>query len=89
MYGWFPQPLNYNTRQVCTEEAQTKLPIHSICAAREWEHEWYAVANPNVVSGQGMILFPFGATPPLIGEAEEVLGAKPMGAFPGNLVVYT
>ena len=27
-----------------------------------------------------MILFPFGAMPPLIGEAEEVVMAEPMGA---------
>ena len=42
--------------------------------------------------GAGVILFPFGATPPLIGEAKEVVEAKPMGAFnrdPRDLVVYT
>ena len=48
------------------------------------------MTTPNIVSGQGMILFPFGATPPLIGEAEEVVAAEPMGAFnrdPNDLVV--
>ena len=28
-----------------------------------------------------MIIFPFGAIPPLIGEAEEVVAAEPLGAF--------
>ena len=50
-------------------------------------------ALPTLVnSGQGVILFPFGATPPLIGEAEEMVPAKPMGAFnrdPNDLVVTT
>ena len=39
-----------------------------------------------------MVLFPFGATPPLFGEAEEVVAAEPMGAFnrdPNDLVVTT
>ena len=47
---------------------------------------------PPIVSGQAVILFPFGATPPLIGEAEEVVAAEPMGAFnsdPSDLVVTT
>ena len=37
-----------------------------------------------------MIPFPFGATPPLVGEAEEVVAAEPMGTFnrdPNDLVV--
>ena len=45
---------------------------------------------PNVTSGQGLILFPFGATPPLIGEAEQGVMAEPIGAFnggPNDLVV--
>ena len=40
--------------------------------------------------GAGVILFPFGATPPLIGEAEEVVAAEPLGAFnrdPNDLVL--
>ena len=56
----------------------------------EWEREWYGVTTPNIISGQGVILFPFGATPPLIGEAEEVVAAEPLGAFnryPNDLVV--
>ena len=34
-----------------------------------------------MVSGLVVILFPFGATSPLIGEAEEVVEAEPIGAF--------
>ena len=37
-----------------------------------------------------MILFPFGVTPPLIGKAEEVVAAEPLGAFnrdPKDLVL--
>ena len=79
--GCFPQPLTYNTRRVCTEDPETKLPMHSLCLTREWEREWYGVTTPNIFSGQGVITFPFGATPPLIGEAEEVVAAEPLGAF--------
>ena len=64
--------------------------MHSLCPTREWEREWYGVTTPNIVLGQGVILFPFGATPSLIGEAEEVLAAAPMGAFnwdPNDLVL--
>ena len=92
MDGWFPQPLTHNTRRVCTEDPETKLPMHSFCPTREWEREWYGVTTPNIVSGLGVILFPFGATPPLIGEAEEVVDAEPMGAFnrdPVDLLVTT
>ena len=64
--GWFPQPLTQNTRRVCIDDPETKLPMHSLCPTREWECEWYGVTTPNIVSGQGVILFPFGATPPLI-----------------------
>ena len=88
--GWFPQPLTHNTRRVCTKDPETKLPMHSLCPTREWEREWYGVTTPNIVSGRGVILFPFGATPLLIGEAEEVVAAGPMGAFirdPNDLVV--
>ena len=55
--------------------------MHSLCPTREWEREWYGVTTPKIVSGQGVILFPFGVAPPLIGEAEEVVVAHPMGAF--------
>ena len=51
----------------------------------------HGVSTPNISSGQGVILFPFGATPHLIGEAEEVVEGQPMGAFnrdPGDLVAY-
>ena len=64
--------------------------MHSLCPTREWEREWYGVTTPNIISGQGVVLFPFGATPPLIGEAEEVVAAEPMGAFnrdPNDLVL--
>ena len=64
--------------------------MHSLCPTREWEREWYGVTTPNIVSGQGVILFPFGATPPLIGQAKEVVAAEPMGAFnrdPNDLVL--
>ena len=74
-YGWFPQPLTHNTRRVSTEDP---------------EREWYGVTTPNIMSGKGVILFAFGATPPLIGEAEEVVMAEPMGASnrdPMDLVV--
>ena len=89
--GWFPRPLTHNTRRVCTRDPETKLSMHSLCPTREWEREWYGVPTPNIISGQGVILFPFGATPPpLIGEAEEVLAAEPIGSFirdPNDLVV--
>ena len=58
--GWFPQPLTHNTRRVCTDDPENKLPMHSLCPTREWEREWYEVTTPNIISGQG----PFGATPP-------------------------
>ena len=90
--GWFPQPLTHNTRPVCTEDPETKLPMHSFCPTREWEREWYGVTTPNIVSGQGVVPFHFGATPPLIGKAEEVVEAEPVGAFnrdPMDLVVTT
>ena len=66
--------------------------MHSLCPTRKWEREWCGVTTPNIVSGQGVILFPFGATPPLIGKAEEVVEAQPIGAFtrdPMDLVVTT
>ena len=88
--GWLPQPLTHITRRVCTDDPENKLPTHSLCPTREWEREWYGVTTPNIVSGQGVILFPFGATPPLIGEAEEVVAAEPLGAFnrdPNDLVL--
>ena len=88
--GWFPQPLTHNTRRICTDDPENKLPMHSLCPTREWEREWYGVTTPNIISGQGVILFPFGATPPLIGEAEEVVAAEPFGAFnrdPNDLVL--
>ena len=88
--GWFPQPLIHNTRQVCTDDPKNNLPMHSLCRKRAWEREWYGVTTPNIISGQGVILFPFGATPPLIGEAEEVVAAEPLGAFntdPNDLVL--
>ena len=88
--GWFPQPLTHNIRRVCTDDPENKLPMHSLCPTREWEREWYGVTTPNIISGQGVILFPFGATPPLIGEAEEVVAAEPLGAFnrdPNDLVL--
>ena len=82
--GWFPQPLTHNTRRVCTDDPENKLPMHSLCPTREWEREWYGVTTPNIVPGQGVILFPFGATPPLIGEAEEVVAAEPVCARVGR-----
>ena len=88
--GWFPQHLTHNTRRVCSDDPENKLPMHSLCPTREWEREWYGVTTPNIISGQGVILFPFGATPPLIGEAEEVVAAQPLGAFnrdPNDLVL--
>ena len=88
--GWFPQPLNHNTCRVCTDDPENKLPMHSVCPTMEWEREWYGVTTPNIISGQGVILFPLGATPPLIGEAAEVVAAEPLGAFnrdPNDLVL--
>ena len=90
--GWFPQPLTHNSRPVCTNDPEAKLPMHSLCSTREGEREWYGVTTPNILSGQGVILFPFGATPPLIGKAEEVVAAEPLEAFnrdPNDLVVTT
>ena len=37
--GWFLQPLTHNTRRVCTDDPETKLPMHSLCPTREWERE--------------------------------------------------
>ena len=79
--GWFPQPLTHNTRRVRTDAPETKLPMHSLCRTREWKRDWYGVTTPNIFSGLGVILFRFGATPPLLGEAEEVVAAKPLGVF--------
>ena len=90
--GWFPQPLTHNTRRVCTDDPETKLPMHSLCPTREWEREWYGVTTPDIILGAGVILFPFWATPPLLGEAEEVVAAEPLGSFeryPNDLVVTT
>ena len=87
---WFPQPRTHNTRRVSREDPETQLSMHSLCPTREWEREWYGVTTPNIISGQGVIIFPFGATPPLIGEAEEVVAAEPLGAFnrdPNDLVL--
>ena len=87
---WFPQPLTHNTCRVCTDDPKNKLPMYSLCPTRDWEREWYGVTTPNIISGQGVILFPFGATPPLIGEAEEVVAAEPLVAFnrdPNDLVL--
>ena len=28
--GWFAQPLTHNTRRVCTDDPETKLPMHSL-----------------------------------------------------------
>ena len=64
--------------------------MHCLCPTREWEREWYGVTTPNIISGQVGIFFPFRATPPLIGEAEEVVAAEPLGAFnrdPNDLVL--
>ena len=64
--------------------------MHSLCPTREWEREWHGVTTPNIFSGQGLIIFPFGATPPFIGEAKEVVAAEPLGAFnrdPNDLVL--
>ena len=33
----FPKPLTHNTRQVCTDEPETKLPMHCLCPTREVE----------------------------------------------------
>ena len=51
--GWFTQPLTHNTRRVCTDDPENKLPMHSLCPTREWEREWYGVTTPNIISGQG------------------------------------
>ena len=64
--------------------------MHSLCPTRDWEREWYGVTAPNIISGHGVIPFSFWASTPLIGEAEEVVVAEPMGAFnrdPNDLVV--
>ena len=74
--GWFPQPLTHNTRLVCTGDLETKL--------RERGHEWYGVTTPNIVLGQGVILFPFGATPPpLLGRPRKWLRQSPWGPLIG------
>ena len=85
-----PNPLPTLIRRVYTEDPETKLPMHFLCPTREWEREWYGVTTPNIVSGQGVIVFLFGATPPLIRDAKEVVEVEPIGAFnsdPMDLVV--
>ena len=47
--GWFPQPLTHNTRRVCIDDPETKLPMHSLCSTREGEREWYGVTTPNII----------------------------------------
>ena len=77
---WFPQPLTHNTRRVCADDPETKLPMHSLCPTREWEPEWYGVTTPNIISGQGVILFPFGGNPPpLLGRRRKWLRPSPWG----------
>ena len=51
--GWFPQPLTHNTRRVCTDDPENKLPMHSLCPTREWERARCGVTTPNIISGQG------------------------------------
>ena len=81
--GWFHQPLTHNTRRVCTEDPQTKLPMHSLCPTREWEREWYGVTTPNIVSGQGVILFSFGQHLPALGRPRKWLRQSPLGPYIG------
>ena len=78
-----------NTRRVCTDDPESKLPMHSLCPTREWEREWYGVTTPNIISGQGVILFRFGATAPVIGEAEEVVAAEPFGALLFTISIFS
>ena len=86
--GWFPQPLTHNTHRVCTDDPETKHPMHSLCPTREWEREWYGVTTPNIVSGQGVILFPFGAThPPLLGRRRRWLPPSPWGPLIGTPMI--
>ena len=83
--GWFPQPLTHNTRRVCTDDPENKFPMHSLCPTREWEREWYGLTTPNIISGQGVILFPFGATPPpLLGRRRRWLPPSPWGPLIGT-----
>ena len=66
--GWFPQLLIHNTRRVCTDNSETKLPLHSLCPTRVWEREWYGVTTPNIISGHGVIVFSlWGSNPPYWG----------------------
>ena len=51
--GWFPHPLTHNTRQVCTEDPETKLPIHSLCPTREWEREWFGHHSQHFCRARG------------------------------------
>ena len=87
--GWFPQPwlgtwtLTHNTRRVCTKDPQTKPPMQSLCPTRDWEREWYGVTTPNIVSGQGVILFPLGQHPPLLGRPRKWLRQSPWGPLTG------
>ena len=82
--GWFPQLLTHNTRRVCTEDPETKLPMHSLCPRREWEREWYGITTPNIFSGQGVIFFPFGAAPPLLGRRRRWLPPSAWGPLIGT-----
>ena len=50
-HGRFPHPLTNITRRVCTEDPETKLIVHSLCATREWECDWYGVTTPTISSG--------------------------------------
>ena len=62
--GWFPQPLTHNTRRVCTDDPENKLPMHSLCPTREWEREWYGVTTPNIIFRAGGESFSIWGNPP-------------------------
>ena len=79
--GWFPQPLTHNTWRVCTEDPETKLPMHSLCPKREWEREWYGVTTPNIVSGR--FFFLLGQHLPLLGRLRKWLWQSPCGPLIG------
>ena len=81
--GWYPQPLTHNTRRVCTEDPETKLPMHSLCPTREWERDCHAVTTPNIVSGQGLLFFLLGQHSPLLGRPRKWLRQSPWGPLTG------
>ena len=77
------KPPDANGQRVCTKEPEIKVHIHSLCATRKWEREWYGVATPNIFSGHGVILFTLGTNQPLLERLRKWLRQIPWGPLIG------